>query len=891
MTADPGQGPAATPPPVADVAATERPTPKARLEQAVKAPRLARGERSRVVIGNPADGGVIYWTAKLYGFAIFVILGAVATALLGYGRCLANQSPPPPDFAQYAKVAPGITRVYAADGTLLGEFAKEFREIVAYDHIPKRLVDAFLAVEDHQFFSHGGIYWKGTMRAAWANLTAGDFEQGGSTITQQLAKQFLGAQKSMTRKAQEAVMARRIESTYSKQAILAVYLNHIYLGAGAYGVGAAAHRYFQKDLDQLTLAECALIAGLAKAPSGYSPIYRQDKAIARRNLVLDRMKQHGRATAAEVEAAKVEPITLNVYRDVFPERMPYYAEQVRRDVVERYGNDALLTGGLTIETAAEPSWEAGAYANADYGARHQDKRQGWRGPEWTVDGDAKATVIARQRALYGAGPMQPGKRYLAIVDKVDGNGAQVIIGDRTVPLPLRNMKWAAPWKPGNADNDLTIGSATRALRVGDVVWVSREVRSYGRFREWYLPDNANPAWRPAHDESAWDLANEVAVLEQPPHPQTALFSADHKTGYVLTMVGGSDYDRSVFNRAVQACRQPGSTYKAIYYGLALDEGYGFDTILNDAPVTVTNPVTGEKWTPGNLGGTADGDVTMEYALVFSKNIPSVDIFMKLGADNVEKWARQLGFTTKIIADDALALGASCVRLDEVTRAFALYARGGAWWPRPKAEAARDQDWVTVRRVLDRDGNVVEDNTVPSDPRLGASDRFDRLAATTGSVARQAIAARTAFLTTKMLGQTIEHGFSKVIRATEIKTAGKTGTSSDTHDTWFIAFTSRHITTSWMGDDKKERALGKNDAAFMTAEPLWARYMQEVASGYPTQEIPWFVPPGVDPDDRGEHSKGRKGSRSDLIYRSAKSALRQLGLDEAGNPVPPGTEPP
>src|SRR5207248_4778098 len=300
---------------------------------------------------------------------------------------------------------------------------KDWRGIVPVERIPRRLVDAFLAVEDHDFYRHGGIYWKGIARAVWANITAGDFAQGGSTITQQVAKQFLGAEKSLSRKAKEAIMARRLEATYSKKAILAVYLNQIYLGDGAWGVAAAARRYFQKDLDQLTLAECALIAGLAKAPTLYSPIHRQKLAIDRRNLVLDKMAQYGVATADEVAAAKQEPIKLDLYRDIFPDRMPYYAEHVRRYITDHYGNDTLFDRGLKIETAAEPAWEAAAYENADFGARHQDKRQGWRGPEWRLDGAARATFLARQKQLYGDGPLAPGKRYLALVDKVSETGA------------------------------------------------------------------------------------------------------------------------------------------------------------------------------------------------------------------------------------------------------------------------------------------------------------------------------------------------------------------------------------------------------------------------------------------------------------------------------------
>ena len=821
------------------------------------------GRRARVKIANRDDGGLAFWLARLYGFAALVVLAVVVlTGLTTYSYFSLN-APAVPDLRRYARVAPAVSRMYATDGTKLGEFAREWREIVPLERIPRRLIDAFLAVEDHDFYRHNGLYWKGIARAVWANITAGDFAQGGSTITQQVAKQFLGGEKSLSRKGKEAIMARRLEARYSKDTILAVYLNHIYLGAGAWGVAAAARRYFQKDLDQLTLAECALIAGLAKAPTAYSPIRSVKLATERRNVVLDKIAGSHLYPPMVLEAAKQEPIKLNVYRDVFPDRMPYYAEHVRRYIGERYGSDALATRGLRIETAAEPSWEAGAYENAYFGARHQDKREGWRGPEWRLDGAARELFLSRQRTLYGTDPLIPGKRYLAVVDKVAADGAEVVIGDRRLQLPLRNMKWASKWVPGNAENDIEVDSATAVLKPGFVVWVSREVRTLPRYRDW---DQAlkNPTWLPKVDQVEWDETHDSVVrLEQVAHPQTAIFTADHHNGYVVAMVGGYDYDRSEFNRTVQACRQPGSTYKPIYYALALDQGYGFDTVLDDVKVEITDPITGEVWSPTNLEGTMDGDVTLEYALVFSKNIPSVDLFRRLGAKNVEAWARRLGFTTKIFPDDALALGASCSKLDEMARAFTVFARQGAWWPRPRG---KEQQWVYVRRIVDRGGNTVEDNTVAEDPQLPTADRFDRVAALAGVEPPQAIPARAAFLMTKLLAREVEYGFASILRATQVNAAGKTGTSSSTFDNMFIAYTSKFTTLVWMGDDKRVRALGKSDAAYLTVVPLWARYMYETARGYPNPPIPWVIPPGLRADDRGDHAKGVRGPQMDLIFR-------------------------
>jgi penicillin-binding protein 1A len=881
------------PPPPARAGAQTPPAP-ARAVELPAAPVAApvpvaapSGPRQRVRVMNRRGGGVLSWLTRLYAFMVLVLIVLILIAGFGVYSYFSINAPAVPDLERYAHIAPGVSRIYAADGTIIGQFAKEWRQLVPFERIPPRLVNAFLAVEDHEFFEHKGIYFKGIVRAAWRNVTAGDFTQGGSTITQQVAKQFLGSEKSLSRKGKEAIVARRLEARYSKRAILSVYLNHIYLGAGAWGVSAAAKRYFDKELDELTLAEAALIAGLAKAPTRFSPQNQPKLALERRNIVLDKMAVYGLATAGEVAAAKAEAIALDMHHNTYGDRMPYYGTYVRNQLAgklgeqaiaerimpippdqlaearRRLGEERLAERGLRIETAAEPTWEAAAYENADYGARNQDKRQGWRGPEWRLEGPARELFLSRQKQLYGAGPLVPGKRYLALVDKVAPAGAEVLVGDRRLQLPLRNMHWASKWQPGNQENDIRIDSATAALRPGYVVWVRREQKTVLPFRT-YSSAGKNPVWIAPDDQRKWDETHEDVVrLEQVPHPQTAIFTADHRTAYVAAMVGGYDYDRSVFNRAVQACRQPGSTYKPIYYSLALDQGYGFDTRLNDVPVTIIDKETGERWTPVNLDDTLDSDVTLEFALVFSKNVPSLDLFMRLKAQNVEAWARRLGFTTKIFADEALALGASCSKLDELTRAFTVFARNGAWWPRP---AGKEKSFVYVRRILDRDGNAIEDDTVPEDPRLSAGERLDRTAALAGIVAPNAIPTRPAFLMSKLLANEVTYGFANVLRETKINAAGKTGTSSATHDTLFVAYTSQFTTLVWMGDDKKERALGRHDAAYITVVPLWSRYMYEAARGYPNPTIPWVVPPGLKASDRGDHTKGERVPQMNLVWK-------------------------
>jgi penicillin-binding protein 1A len=801
---------------------------------------------------------------------VVFVLGIV-TIVTVYGY-FTRSAPPLPDLRRYAQVAPGVTRVHAADGTLLAEFADERRQVVPFEKIPEKLVQAFLAAEDHQFFDHNGLYMKGIFRAAWRNVTAGEFAQGGSTITQQVAKQFLGSEKTLSRKIKEAIVARRLENRYDKREILSVYLNHIFLGSGAYGVQAAAQTYFSKNVWDLDVGEMAMIAGLAQAPSRDSPLSSMENAKKRRDAVLERMAKNGFLQEAEAESWKAKPIEPHPSKEVFLSTEPYFAEHVRRQIVKKHGKDALMKGGWVVETTALPVVESVAYDTVEYVARKQDKRQGWRGPEAHLDEQGRETFFRRAEARYGAEPLQPGRRYLGLVEKVTGGGARIQVGAREYKLPLSRMKWAFKWSRADYVNDVEIESATEALKVGDVIWVSAPTRRVEPFTQWSYDERLNPHWIPEKDGSKEEEEEEVQ-LEQTPRVQAVIYSMDHGTGYVVAMVGGQDYSRSELNRATQSCRQPGSTYKPIYYSLALDKGWSFDAMLNDVPKAEVDPVTGEVWVPVNLHGTVDFQVSLEYALVYSKNVPSVDIFGKVGAKEVEAWARKLGFTSPIIADKALALGASCTYIDELTRAFAIFARNG-----------RFIEPVYVKRILDRSGRVIEDNTVYYDDALPQPARLDRLAATAGVRAPEAISARASYLIGKLMREVVTHGFSTALRQTEIPVAGKTGTSSATMDLWFVGYTSRWTVATWIGDDVRERPLGRDDAAYMSTLPMYARFIKGASQGLPLEEVPNPVPPGMRASDRG----GSKGRASDAVPMPLTPPKKTKSLD-----VPPGmkTAPP
>jgi penicillin-binding protein 1A len=759
----------------------------------------------RVVVANPRDGGFFYWLLKLYAF------GAVATTLLlslllcGATVRVVSRLPSLGDIASFRGRVPLTTRIYAWDGQLLAELARERRDLAEPDEIPPRLAQAFVAAEDRRFYEHRGVDVRGVLRAALQNLRAGGVVQGGSTITQQLAKAYLGPERTLSRKLREAILAFRLEQRFSKQQILFLYLNTIFLGNGTYGVRAAAGRYLGKDLSDLTLDEMAFLAGLARAPSRTAPPLHMTRALRRRDAVLDLMEQERFITPAERDAARAAPLRLAAVRDPYPERAPYYAEHVRRELLDRLGRAALYDGGLRVETAADLRLQSLAGESIDTALRRLDKRQGWRGPVSRLpDETARAAFRSRAEALYGHAPLDGDRLYLGLVETVTPRAAWVRVGGGRFALPLREAQWAFPYTPSDSTNDLVIESLEGTLQTGDVLWVR--------------PVAGRPGDPP------------VLSLEQTPYVQGAIFTFDHQTGYALALVGGRDFDLSTFDRVSQACRQPGSTFKPIYYSFALDHGYTMATVLQDRPYV---PEPGEVWNPANVHGTLDGQVLLRTALVRSLNLPSIQLFNRLGADKVAAWARRLGLTTPIHADRALALGASCTRMDELGRAFATFARGGT-----------AIDPLTVRRVIDRHGHVLVDNTVPEDPWLDAASKLDRLAATLGAEPRRVIDARTAYLTSRLLRDAVVDGLAARAGTIGAPAAGKGGTSSDTMDVWFVGYTSRWLTTAWIGDDTYRRPLGTDDASYTITIPMWADYMRRAIGQRPLREIPWQKPRGV-----------------------------------------------
>ena len=772
---------------------------------------------------NPVRAGLFGWLFR-YGLIAVLIAGVVSIAA---GRALYRhynaQLPELASITEYRSRAPGVSYLHDRDGAVLSILAREHRAYAPISEIPVSLREAFIAAEDRRFLEHAGIDLRGIARAMLANVRAGTIAQGGSTITQQVAKSFLGTEQTLERKLKEAILAVRLESRLDKDQILEIYLNKIFLGSGAYGVRAAAARYFGKPLEQLSIGEQALLAGLARAPSRDHPRRSEERAQRRRGLVLRAMADEGFITDDEFSVAQSEPIRLaKPTWDPFRWRLPYYAEHVRKQLMDALGPDAPLLKSLQVETFADPL--AGEHARESMMTELTalDRRQGWRGPIAHIEHpDHQASFIERTRTEYGLTPLRSeGRWYLGLVEDVDPRDAIVRVGPLLARMTLVTTSWAAPYDTRTGANNAKTSSLTEVLEVGDVVWVR------GRFQE-----NRSGERTLRHGDEGRPLVS----LMQVPRVEGAILASDTTTGAVIAMEGGFDYDRSQFNRATQACRQPGSVFKAIYYALALDNGnYEIDSILQHR---AWEPEPGESWNPQDIVKTPDGRLLFRTAFIKSLNTPSIRLFLDLGADNVAKWARHLGIRSTLIADKALSLGASCVLMGELSQAFGMFANNG-----------RAYETHTLARVIDQAGNTLYDVRPIDTPGL---DVAGRLRATVDAVTageRQIIDEKTAFLTTSLMRDVVRAGTG--IRATRlgVPAAGKSGTASKgqfTTDAWFVGFTSNVLTAAWVGDDTYARSLGNHEASYTTATPMWTRFMRTLSKGRTHKEIPWNRPPGVE----------------------------------------------
>jgi penicillin-binding protein 1A len=599
----------------------------------------------------------------LYGLLFTGLLAAAAAGGYIYYHFLQDL----PDFTSIKEFRPSVvTTIFARDGRRIGEFYSERRIEVPYSRLPRHLILAFVAAEDARFFEHPGVDITGIVRAFFRNLEAGEVVQGGSTITQQVVKRILlTSEKSLARKIREAVLAYRIENYLTKEEILNLYMNHIFLGHGAYGVEAAAQEYFSKHVEDLNLAESAILAGIPKAPSRYDPYLNPQRAKERQTYVLRRMAEVGFISKAEEAAALKQSIKLKPFRPDWIKECGYFNEHVRTILENRFGKESVYSLGLKVYTTADVDLHKDAQAAIQQGIDGLIKRNGYKGPLRHLKGKELAAYLERQNKYYRKYPPRKGLSVTAVVTQFDRRRQAVNIRLGEYPGVLQEP----------ATGQSRAAGLLAVLRPGDVV----QVRLKDRDRR----------------QNRW-----VAELIPAPMVQAAVVSMELKTGKVRVLMGGKDFGDSTFNRAIQAHRQPGSAFKPIIYAAAVDKGYRPDSVLLDAPISLPGGRRGQIWAPQNYDHHFDGPIPLATALARSRNVPTVRLMMSIGIPATVKMAQTLGLTTPIFPNYASALGASEVTLMELTRAYSVFPNQGTL-----------VDPVFIERIEDRDGRVLMENHV------------------------------------------------------------------------------------------------------------------------------------------------------------------------------------
>ena len=717
-------------------------------------------------------------------------------------------------------------RVYSRDGLLLAEFGEQRRTPVAYGDIPPLMIQAFLGAEDDRFFQHPGVDYQGLLRAALELARTGEKRQGGSTITMQVARNyFLSAEKSYLRKITEIFLAFRIERNFSKEEILALYLNKIFLGHRAYGVAAAAEVYYGATLDQLTLPQIAMIAGLPKAPSRDNPVSNPARAEARRNYVLSRMYALGAIDAAQYQAAILVPDNARLHTKAVELEATYAAELVRAELVERYGPE-VYTSGYQVYTTLEGARQQAATRALRDTLLEYDRRHGYRGPEARVALDAAGDEAHWRTLLLDHPPL--GGLPAALVLAVAEDGARVFSADLgTLELPWEGMRWARPHQNAN-QRGAAPGRPAEVLQAGDII----------RLRE------ATPG--------EWQLA-------QVPEVEGALVSLRPEDGALVALVGGFDFARSKFNRAVQAERQPGSSFKPFIYSAGLERGFTTASIINDAPVVFDDPSLETTWRPVNYSGRFYGPTRLREALTYSRNLVSVRLLQDIGPAFAIEHASRFGFdTTRLPRNLSLALGSGSATPLEMARGYAVFANGGY----------RVEPYL-IERVLDAEGNALQTarpRVVCDEACLEALDlatgepgateetetRADLDEATAAPLdptadpgatplpplpAPRVLSAQNAYLMTSMLQDVIQRGTGRQARSLgRGDLAGKTGTTNDQRDAWFCGYNGALVTTTWVGFDQLQ-PLGNGETGGRAALPMWIAYMEQALQGVPDTPLP------------------------------------------------------
>jgi penicillin-binding protein 1A len=711
-------------------------------------------------------------------------------------------------------------RIYSNDHLLIAEFGEKRREPLDFEQIPPTMINAFLAAEDDRFFQHPGVDYQGILRAAVQLLLTGERRQGGSTITMQVARNFfLSRQKTYTRKLNEIFLALKIERMLSKEDILELYLNKIYLGHRSYGVGAAALVYYGRPVEKLELSEIAMIAGLPKAPSRYNPISDPSRALLRRNYVLGRMRELNYISHFEYDTAKAAPITAKLHTAPSEVEAPYVAEMARAEAVNRFGQDA-YTSGYSITTTIDSHLQTAANIALRQAIQAYDKRHGYRG----VAGHHDIAEITDESELIAllADQQDVTSMKKAIVTALGEQHAEVL----TAQGEKLTLDWQAlSWASGYINHDMkeeAPKTSQEILSVGDLIYLY-----------WESPEEGDPYWR----------------LAQIPAASGALISVSPGNGSIKALVGGYDFYLSKFNRVTQAKRQPGSGFKPFIYSAALEAGFNPATLINDAPVVFEDDALEAVWRPENYSGKFFGPTRLRYALTHSRNLVSIRLLRKMGIKHAINYATRFGFDKNDLPHDlSLALGSGSVTPLAMAGGYSILANGGFYVPPHIIDSIRDDQGNALYQanpvqVCDEAMQELAKQAAES-PQTASPTQVEEtegeLEEMTPRCAKRAITEQNHYLMHSMLRDVIQQGTARKARSLGRRDiAGKTGTTNDQKDAWFNGFNHYLVTTTWLGFDNVE-PLGRGEVGGRAALPAWIDYMQVALNGI--EEVIPDMPP-------------------------------------------------
>ena len=657
------------------------------------------------------------------------------------------------------------TQVYADDNTLIGEFKIEKSVHVSISDIPESVIRAIIAVEDSRFWLHKGIDYFAIIRALSKDIVAGRIKEGASTITQQLAKVvFLSPDRTIARKLKEATLAYRIENNLTKEEILELYLNKIYFGHGAYGIEMAARAYFGKSVSEVSLAEAAMLCGLVKAPSKYSPYSNLDKAKERQRIVLSRMQYEGYINEAQATQAHEQPLYLSSVR--YSEYSPsYFLEYVRKYLEDEYGFEMIYKGGLEVHTTFNKKIQLAAVDSLKQGLRNLDKRQGFRGPVGHKDIDVSKEMKGEE--TYDQTVLKPGELLTATVLQVSESSAVVKARGLIGKINVKDSSWIRKVidAKGTVIKKHASASFKHLLKPGDLINVRAKKVSGDK---------------------------PVFILDQEPLVQGAVVAMEPSTGYIRAIVGGYDFSKSEFNRAVFAKRQAGSAFKPVIYAAAMDHNLTPASLILDEPLLYESEEFGD-WEPENYDEKYHGATRLREALIHSRNIVTVKLLEEIGIENAIRFSRNIGIKGPFPLNLTLALGSLSISPLEITSAFCVFANGG-----------RKPEPISIKYIVDSDGNIIENN------QPGSAGVIDP---------------RTAYLTTSMLEDVVKKGTGWRARALNRSVAGKTGTTNEYRDAWFIGYTPELATSVWVGFDNMQ-TLGDEETGSRAAAPIWVSFMKK-----------------------------------------------------------------